>query len=303
MNESTVLNQSALATGGSALQRPKPSFWRRAGTLARQQPLGVIGLLLVLIVIILALFAGVIARYGPEELSGIPLTGPNSTYWFGTDDFGRDVFSRVIYGGRISLLVGFLSALAGGATGTAIGLISAYEGGWLDLTLQRLVDALMAFPSFILALAVVAGLGTSERNVIIAISITMIPINARIARGSTLALRNAQFVDAAQTIGSSGRRIMFRHILPNILGPLTVVITASFGWAVVSEAALSFIGLGTPPPAPSWGNMMSGSARTYISAAPWMALFPGIALSMLVFGVNMLGDALRDILDPRLRAR
>jgi peptide/nickel transport system permease protein len=303
MNESTVLNQSALAAGGSALQRPRPSFWRRAGTLARQQPLGVIGLLLVLIVIILALFAGVIARYGPEELSGIPLTGPNSTYWFGTDDFGRDVFSRVIYGGRISLLVGFLSALAGGATGTAIGLISAYEGGWLDLTLQRLVDALMAFPSFILALAVVAGLGTSERNVIIAISITMIPINARIARGSTLALRNAQFVDAAQTIGSSGRRIMFRHILPNILGPLTVVITASFGWAVVSEAALSFIGLGTPPPAPSWGNMMSGSARTYISAAPWMALFPGIALSMLVFGVNMLGDALRDILDPRLRAR
>jgi peptide/nickel transport system permease protein len=274
---------------------------QRSGVLIRKQPLGAVGLVLVLIVVLAAIFARQLARYGPEALSGPPLTGSSGTHWFGTDDLARDVFSRVIHGGRVSLTVGAISVLIGSAAGTALGLLSGYLGGKVDLAIQRLVDALMAIPTLVLALAIVATLGTSQKNVIMAISIAMIPLITRIIRGSVLVVCEETFVEAARALGARAPRIMLRHVLPNLVGPVVVVVTVFFGTAIVTEAALSFVGLGTPPPTPSWGNMMSGSARTYIMSAPWMAFYPGLALSVLVFGMNVVGDAVRDVLDPRLR--
>jgi peptide/nickel transport system permease protein len=267
-----------------------------------RQPLGVVGCLLVLLVTLSAIFAGHVTRYRPEALSGPPLAAPSHGHWFGTDDLGRDVFSRVIHGGRISLTIGLFSVLVGCTAGTVLGLVTGYVGGWLDLTVQRFVDTLMAFPTLVLALAIVAALGISQRNVVLAIAIAMIPGISRVIRGSVLSLREELYVEAARALGAQRLRIIGRHIVPNLVAPLTVVATAFFGTAIVTEAALSFVGLGTPPPAPSWGNMMSGSARTYITSAPWMAFCPGLVLSILVFGVNVVGDAIRDLMAPRERA-
>lgn len=302
MSEHTV---SAPADPGllSDSVRPQASRAKKLGRIARSKPLGVIGIVLVLIVGLLSIFANQVAPYGPTQLAAIPLQGPSSDHWFGTDDFGRDVFSRVLYGGRVSVIVGFLSVAIGLTTGTVAGILSAYRGGWFDLILQRVVDALMAFPTLVLALAVVAALGTSQRNVVIAIAISLFPNVARVARSVVLSVREELYVESALAAGASDSKIMSRHILPNIVPALIVLATAFFGQAIVSEAALSFVGLGIPPPNPSWGNMMSGQARTYMTSAPWMALFPGIALSMLVFGINLFGDALRDVLDPQLRNR
>ena len=276
-------------------------MWHRLSVLIRKQPMGAVGLVLVLSVALAAIFAPQFTAHAPQALSGPPLSAPTAAHWFGTDDLGRDVFSRVLYGGRISLSVGALSVLIGCATGTGLGLLSGYQRGWVDLTIQRTVDGLMALPTLVLALAIVAALGTNQRNVIMAITIAMIPQITRIIRGSVLAVCEEGFVEAARGLGVRVPRIMLRHILPNLVGPIVVVATAFFGTAIVTEAALSFVGLGTPPPTPSWGNMMSGSARTYITSAPWMAFYPGLALSLLVFGVNIVGDAIRDVLDPRLR--
>lgn len=291
------------ALGARDMLRPRVSRMRKLRRLARTKPLGVIGLVLVLVVGLASIFAGVMTQFGPTELAAVPLQKPSGTHWFGTDDFGRDVFARVLYGGRISLRVGFFAVVVGLTAGTLLGLISAYRGGWLDLILQRFVDALMAFPTLVLALAIVAALGSSQRNVVIAIAVAIAPNISRVVRSSVFAIREEQYVEAARSIGVSDWRIMARHILPNIVGPLIVVGTAYFGSAIVTEAALSFVGLGVPPPNPSWGNMMSGSARTYITVAWWMAFFPGLALSLLVFGVNLIGDTLRDVLDPRMRQR
>lgn len=277
------------------------SVTHRLGVLVRKQPMGVVGLVLVLIVVLAAIFAPQITVHAPEALSGPALAAPSGAHWFGTDDLGRDVFSRVIHGGRISLSVGALSVLIGCVAGTGLGLLSGYQRGWVDLAVQRMVDSLMAFPTLVLALAIVAALGINRRNMIMAITIAMIPQITRIIRGSVLTVRGEVFVEAARGLGVRAPRIMVRHILPNLVGPIVVVATAFFGTAIVTEAALSFVGLGTPPPTPSWGNMMSGSARTYITSAPWMAFYPGLALSLLVFGVNIVGDAIRDVLDPRLR--
>lgn len=301
MHEGTLPGSIDNATAG--VLRPRPSFGRRAARLARSKPLGVAGVMLVLIVGLLSIFADYVTSYGPTELAAVPLQGPSWDHWFGTDDFGRDVFSRVLYGGRVSITVGFFAVAFGLFSGTIVGLMSAYWGGWVDLVIQRIVDAIMAFPSLLLALAVVAALGTNQRNVIAAIAIAMFPNIARVARSVVLSIREEPFVEAARSVGASDMNIMRKHIFPNMVPPLIVVCTAFFGGAIVSEAALSFVGLGIPPPNPSWGNMMSGSARTYITAAPWMAIFPGVALSLLVFGVNLFGDALRDVLDPQLRQR
>ena len=263
--------------------------------------MGAVGLVLVLMVVLAAVFAPQITAYAPEALSGPALAAPSGAHWFGTDDLGRDVFSRVIHGGRISLSVGAVSVLLGCVVGTGLGLLSGYKRGWVDLSVQRIVDSLMSFPTLVLALAIVAALGTKQRNVTMAITIAMIPQITRIIRGSVLAVCSEVFVEAARGLGVRVTRIMLRHILPNLVGPIVVIATAFFGTAIVTEAALSFVGLGTPPPTPSWGNMMSGSARTYITSAPWMAFYPGLALSLLVFGVNIVGDAIRDVLDPRLR--
>ncbi|HSB69757.1 MAG TPA: ABC transporter permease [Candidatus Methylomirabilis sp.] len=288
-------------SGGAGAIAPSSAVGHRLGLLFRRQPMGAVGLVLVLMVVLAAIFAPQLAAYAPEALSGPALAAPSGAHWFGTDDLGRDVFSRVIHGGRISLGVGAVSVLLGCVAGTGLGLLSGYQRGWLDLAIQRIVDSLMAFPTLVLALAIVAALGTKQRNVTMAITIAMIPQITRIIRGSVLGVCSEVFVEAARGLGVRVPRILLRHILPNLVGPIVVVATAFFGTAIVTEAALSFVGLGTPPPTPSWGNMMSGSARTYITSAPWMAFYPGVALSLLVFGVNIVGDAIRDVLDPRLR--
>jgi peptide/nickel transport system permease protein len=288
-------------SGFASAISPSSSVTHRLSVLLRKQPMGAVGLIVVLIVVLAAVFAPQITAYAPEALSGPALAAPSRAHWFGTDDLGRDVFSRVVHGGRISLSVGAVSVLIGCVAGTGLGLLSGYQRGWVDLAVQRIVDSLMAFPTLVLALAIVAALGINRRNVTMAITIAMIPQISRIIRGSVLAVCGEVFVEAARGLGVHVPRILVRHILPNLVGPIVVVATAFFGTAIVTEAALSFVGLGTPPPMPSWGNMISGSARTYITSAPWMAFYPGLALSLLVFGVNIVGDAVHDVLDPRLR--
>lgn len=266
-----------------------------------EQPLGVFGFALVLTICLLALLAPQIAPFDPLDIAGPSFTTPGVTHWFGTDELGRDVFSRVLFGARVSVVVGFFAIVIGCGVGTLLGVFSAFEGGAIDLLLQRLIDAMMAFPSLVLALSVVAALGASEQNVILAIGWALIPGQTRVARSATLAVKNEVYIESARAIGAGNFYIMLRQVLPNIIAPLTVVATAAFGGAIVAEAGLSFVGLGIPLPDPSWGNMMSGPARTYITRAPWMAFFPGLFLSLLVFGINMVGDSLRDVVDPRLR--
>jgi peptide/nickel transport system permease protein len=288
-------------SGGLARARTKRR--RQIAKLVREHPLGLFGLILIIVVTVTSLGANQIASYGPLQIGGDPLAAPSSEHWFGTDNLGRDMFARVLHGGRVSLMVGGAAVALGGIVGTILGVVSAYRGGWFDLVVQRVVDSMMAFPTLVLALAIVAALGTSTTNVAIAIAAAIVPLISRIARGAVLSVMQEVYIEAARATGATDMYIMRRHILPNIVAPLLIIITASFGTAIISEAALSFVGLGTPAPHPSWGNMMSGPARSFLANAPWMALFPGIALSMLVFGVNLLGDSLRDLFDPRQRNR
>ncbi|HEX8968744.1 MAG TPA: ABC transporter permease [Chloroflexota bacterium] len=276
----------------------------RPGVLAdlRQHHLGLAALGIVVVIATGSIFAPVIAPYDPMEMhSDYVLSPPGPLFWLGTDDFGRDILSRIMFGGRISLLVGLSAVLIGVSLGTLIGLISGYKGGAVDTGVQRLMDAVMAFPTLVLALALVAMLGISIQNIITAIAIVLIPTSARVVRSAVLAMKHETFLEAARVSGCTDLRIIARHVLPNVFGVVMVLATANLGAAIVTEAALSFVGLGTPPPTPSWGQMMTGAARTYIVTAPWMAFFPGLTLSLLVLGVNLCGDALRDALDPWLR--
>jgi peptide/nickel transport system permease protein len=233
--------------------------------------------------------------------SAISLAPPSAAHMFGADFMGRDVYARIIYGARISLAVGIGSTALGCAIGVMLGLASGYLGGWFDLVVQRLVDVMQALPLLVLALVMAASLGPSLGNTIIAISIPLIPYSARVIRSNTLALREMPFVEAARAVGMSEFRIAVRHVLPNTLAPLIVLATAQLGAAILTESSLSFLGLGIPEPHPSWGRMLSESAAEYVRTAPWLVVFPGIAISLAVFGTNLLGDALRDLLDPRLR--
>jgi peptide/nickel transport system permease protein len=280
---------------------PKRSRWSRVWRLVRTQPLGTCGALIVAALIVVAVAAPLVARYDPTSTQFRNLRRPSATNLFGTDDKGRDVFSRVVFGSRTSLEVGIIATSIGIVGGALVGLFSGYFGGWTDTLIQRLMDAVQAFPLLILALIMIAIVGTSIRNLMAVVGLAIIPGVARIVRGIVLSEKQNSYVEAARSIGASSGRIVFRHVLPNLAAPLIVVATSLLAGAILIEASLSFLGLGTPPPTPSWGADLSGQARRYFTHAPWMAIFPGLALSLVVLGFNFLGDAIRDVLDPRLR--
>jgi peptide/nickel transport system permease protein len=267
-----------------------------------RHPLGAAGAIIMSVFVFGALFADLVTIYDPLQTdSALSLARPSAAHWMGADFMGRDIYSRIVYGARISLAVGIGSTLLGCIFGAAIGLSSGYLGGWVDLLAQRVIDILQALPLLVLALVMAAALGPSLRNTIIAIAIPLIPSVARVIRSNTLALRELPFVEA-RAIGMSEFRIAVRHVLPNTLAPVIVLATAQLGAAILTEASLSFLGLGIPEPYPSWGRMLSESAAEYVRTAPWLVIFPGAAISLTVFGTNLLGDALRDILDPRQRS-
>ena len=269
---------------------------------AISHPLGFAGALIMFVFVFAAVFADFITAYGPTTTnSAISLLPPGHGHPFGADSMGRDIYSRIVYGARISLAVGIGSTALGSFFGVVLGLTSGYIGGWVDLIIQRLVDILQAVPLLVLALVMAAALGPALDNTIVAIAIPLIPSTARVIRSNALALREQPFVEAARAVGMSEFRIAVRHVLPNTLAPLIVIATAQLGAAILTEASLSFLGLGVPEPHPSWGRMLSESAAEYMRTAPWLVIFPGLAISLAVFGTNLFGDALRDILDPRLR--
>jgi peptide/nickel transport system permease protein len=270
----------------------------------RKRPLGAIGAAVVLINVVVGIGANVIAPYDPVATDyGAMLAAPSVSHWLGTDAFGRDVLSRIIYGSRTAMLVGFACAFLGATVGAVIGVASAYFAGKVDLIVQRVMDIFLAFPLIILALAVVSILGTGIVNVIIAIAIPMIPRAALVTRSSALAIREMPYVDAARAAGFRHRRIILRHMLPNVMAPYLIMLTAYLGQAILAEASLTFLGLGVSEPTPAWGLMLRGAAVQFAESAPWMAIFPGLAISLAVFAFNLFGDSLRDALDPRLRAQ
>jgi peptide/nickel transport system permease protein len=279
-------------------------WWLATLKFSREKPLGAAGAGIVVVMILAALFADVIAPYNPLETDyGAMLGAPSAQHWLGSDEFGRDLLSRIIFGARTALLVGFSAAFIGATLGLVIGVASAYFGGWIDLVIQRIVDIFISFPLVILALAVVAALGTGVDRVILAILIPMVPRAARICRSGALAIREMPYVDAARAAGFRDRRIILRHMLPNVVAAYLIVLTSFLGQAILLEATLSFLGLGVQEPTPAWGLMLHGGASQYAESAPWMAIYPGVAISLAVFGFNLFGDSLRDALDPRLKTQ
>ena len=277
--------------------------WRSvAADLLRRQPLGAAGGAVVLLLIFTAIFAPNIEMYDPEVNDfGAMLEAPSWAHLFGTDEFGRDIYSRIVHGARTAMLVGFAAAILGSTIGLLIGVTSAYFGGWVDISVQRVIDVLIAFPSIILALAVVIVLGRGVGPVIVAITIPLIPNCARVVRSSALAIREIPYVDAARAMGFGHIRIVLRHISPNIMAPYLIMLTTFLGQAILAEASLSYLGLGVQEPTPAWGLMLKSGAEEYAESAPWAVIFPGVAISLAVFGFNLFGDALRDVLDPKLR--
>ncbi len=282
-------------------------MWHHIAFAVQRKPLGAMSALVIFAVFAVAILAPVLAPYDPYDFNlndrGLPLRmqPPTSSFPLGTDPLGRDVLSRLIYGSRVSLIVGFASVIIGTAVGTALGLLSGYLEGRVDYVIQRAVDTTMAIPGLVLALAVVAVLGQSLTNVVLVIALVIAPGASRVVRGAVLALKLQAFIDAALAVGASTPRIIVRHVLPNVFAPILVIATVWLGNGIVIEAALSFLGLGTPPPTPTWGAMLSGEGRRNLETAPYLAIFPGIAISLVVLAFNMLGDAIRDLLDPRLR--
>src|SRR3954470_5361061 len=285
-----------------AVRRPRDSAWTVVWRFVRKKPLGAAGGVLMLGMLVTAPLANVLQTHDPIATDAAStLARPSEEHLLGTDHLGRDIYSRIVPGARVSLIVGMGSTLLGSVLGGIIGLLSGYAGGKTDLITQRLLDILQGLPLLVLALVMSASLGPSIQNVIIAISIPIVPRASRVIRASVLSIREMQYIEAARALGLRHLRIAFRHVLPNTVGPFIVLVTAQLGAAILVEAALSFLGLGVPEPYPSWGRMLSVSAAEYAQKAPHLVLFPGIAISLAVFGSNLFGDALRDKLDPRLR--
>ena len=272
-----------------------------------QQPLGAGGLVFIILMGVCALFAPWVAPYDPLTVDyGAMLAAPSWEHWLGTDSFGRDVASRIIYGARTALAIGFIASFLGSTGGAVVGVVSAYFGGKIDLVIQGVMDVLLSFPIIVLAITVVSVLGNNiilgvDLNLIIAIAVPMLPRVERVVRSSALAIRELPYIDAVRAAGYSHTRIIFRHIVPNVVAPYLIMLTAFVAQAILAEASLSFLGLGVTEPTPSWGLMLSGSAADFYQQAPWMIVFPGIAISLGVFAFNLFGDSLRDWLDPKVK--
>jgi peptide/nickel transport system permease protein len=268
----------------------------------RRKPLGAIGGFLVLVMLLMAVGAPLIAHYSYDEsIPGSRMKAPGAQFWMGTDNLSRDMWSRVVYGARVSVTVGFTTIAFATLIATAVGVSSAYIGGVYDMAVQRVVDAWMSFPYLVIILSLMAVLGPGLLNLILSLSILVAATSARVIRGAALSVMENPYIESARAMGGGHLRIVLRHVVPNVMATVIIVATIGLGGVILAESSLSFLGLGVPPPQPSWGAMLAGSGRSYMQRAPWMAIFPGLAISLAVFGFNMLGDALRDVLDPRLR--
>ncbi|MBE0614938.1 MAG: ABC transporter permease [Burkholderiales bacterium] len=286
------------------LAAPRAPFFKALGKWVRLQPLGAASGLGVIFMIFVAVFAPHLAPHDPVTTNYESMAqAPSFAYWLGTDQFGRDLLSRVIWGARTALFIGFTSAILGSTLGLVLGVTSAYFAGWFDLLFQRVMDVFLAFPLIIMALAVVAIFGTGPGNVIIAITIPFIPRCARVVRSNALTIREMPYIDAARALGYSHTRIILRHMAPNCMAPYLIMLTTFLGQAILLEASLSYLGLGVQEPIAAWGLMLQGGAEEYAESAPWIAIFPGLAITLAVFAFNLFGDSVRDTLDPKLRAR
>src|SRR2546427_13237564 len=281
---------------------PLASTLRAVGRFARRKPLGALGALIVVAMLVMAAFAERIAPYGYDDtIRGARMQPPSAAHWLGTDNLSRDMWSRIVYGARVSVTVGVATNRLALFLATAVGVSSGYFGGAYDLVVQRVVDAWLSFPYLVIVLSVMAVLGPGFLNVVLSLAVIIAAVNSRVIRGATIGVTQTTYVEAARALGCGHGRIILCHILPNVAATVIILATIGLGTAILAESALSFLGFGVPPPYPAWGAMLSGSGRTSMFRAPWMAIWPGVAISLAVFGFNMLGDALRDVLDPRLR--
>jgi peptide/nickel transport system permease protein len=289
-----------------AIERARSSAGAQAllacARFARRKPLGALGAVIVAALLVMAVFAERLAPYDYDAtIRGARMKPPSAAHWLGTDNLSRDMWSRIVYGARISVTVGVATVGLAVLLATAVGVTSGYFGGAYDLVVQRVVDAWLSFPYLVIVLSVMAVLGPGLLNVVLSLAVIIAAVNSRVIRGATIGVTQTSYVEAARALGCGHGRIIVRHILPNVAATVIILATIGLGTAILAESALSFLGFGVPPPYPAWGAMLSGSGRTYMFRAPWMAIWPGVAISLAVFGFNMLGDALRDVLDPRLR--
>jgi len=293
-----LLNQKATVGSGTGIAG------RSVLRFAREKPMGAVGGAIILATLVVAVLAPAVAPYDPYRTNVERLLQPpGGQFILGSDFLGRDVLSRIMYGSQISLYIAFTSVLLTQITGGILGIVSGYFGGKTDMIIQRIMDALMAFPTLVLALAIMAAMGPALNNVVLAIAIVYTPRTARVIRSAVLGVKTSQYIESARAVGAGPMRILARHVTPNCIAPAIIIATANLGIAIIVEGSLSFLGAGAPPPTPSWGAMLSGAALNYAEQAPWLAFYPGLALTLLVFGFNLLGDSLRDALDPRLRGR
>lgn len=293
---------------------PAPLSWQNRGWTARKvaslrafaarKPLGASAFVVILVIVVVGLMPGLFDRTDPNTVDPLGvLNEPGSGAWLGTDQLGRDMYSRLIHGARIAVLVGFFSVAIAAVVGTVIGIASGYYGGWIDMLVQRLVDTVIAFPPLVLAIGVVTAIGPSVRNLTLALAFVLTPTFARVVRASVLSVRQLAYIEAAEALGQRTPLILLRHILPNVAAPILVLVSGAIGSAILVESGLSFLGLGPPPPNATWGSMLAIEARFYVTTAWWLAVVPSVAISITVLAFNLFGDALRDVLDPRLRGR
>jgi peptide/nickel transport system permease protein len=296
MSEATIKKGSA-----SVINEQATSPWRDAWKVFKRNKMALLGLFIIVFFIVVALCAPLLTKYDYKEQSLMDrLQPPSGQHWFGTDDLGRDLFTRIVYGSRISLWVGLFSVSGSVIIGTALGILAGYYGRWVDMLISRLFDILLAFPGILLAIAVVAALGPSLQNALYAIAIVNVPTFGRLVRARVLSLKEEEFITAARALGMKDRRILLSYILPNSLAPIIVQGTLGIATAIIEAAALGFLGLGAQPPEPEWGKILSDS-RQFIDTAPWTVIFPGVSIVLTVLGFNLMGDGLRDVLDPRMK--